>query len=443
MTLALIVTFAGIILMLTGGCGPRRPALALVTFFLIASHLCPLLVSWVTSHVLGVSFSRTDRTTFTALNIAAIATITLAFGYRGTKAFLHRDLHQGVANLPAQSTARPPPASLATAQAAQVAHLASVALVSALIMLQPLGPLGFAKLAMTRVPVEGFIFSIIYVAACVNALTCCAWLTISLRLGKPIPWLSIMLSTLIFFALGGRVQLVITALAYVLAYAAHRHVRTAPLILLLVVLGVLFNTTLLIRLTLQGALGLSYAETLTLNLVQASALDGYAFADRYVREIGHKPFLYVDSLRLLTPRVLDPDKPEQLSRLMRLMVARDRLGGLTNGVFGEFYVIGGYVVVAVGSFLYGSALALLDWSFHRGRSLNAATSALVFIMIPILTLYVTRGGLDVAIFRIATVLTAVGIGLTAIFILNSKRNGTPLGATHLRSPDELTRGMRK
>jgi hypothetical protein len=275
-----------------------------------------------------------------------------------------------------------------------------------LLALAPGGPLGFAQAGFLRLPVDSFLFSLTYALACLAAFTTAHIASTQ----QPPPWFSMGLVLLVFWILGGRTQFAITAIAFGLVLLGQGRIRLRQLLLPALATGLLAALTLSFRLTMQGA-ATDLVAALRLTLSQLSLLEGYALAARFVDEAGYQAGHYWATLQQLLPRALFPEKPQQLSRALRLMVARDTLGGLTPGLAGEAFAVGGHICVAAIGIAFGSALALLDNAYRQLGSLRPMPQALVVSLIPLLGLFMLRGGFDTTIFRLAIVLLAVATGL--------------------------------
>lgn len=279
-------------------------------------------------------------------------------------------------------------------------HLAVLLGMSLLICLAPGGPLGFAQAGFLRLPVETALFSLTYAFACLGAFTTLLLCLQRVANGGPPPWLSMAFVLLVFWISGGRVQLAITGLSFALVYLAHGRISLHRLLLPGLALAVLVAQTLAFRLTLQGE-ETDLLGALPMALRQISLLDGYALSARYVAEAGFHPGQYWDVMQQVVPRALFPEKPLQLSRELRLMEARDGLGGLTPGFAGEAFTAGGLVWLCAASLAFGGALALLDNAYGALGALSPLRQALVVALIPLLAIFVLRCGFDTAIFRFA------------------------------------------
>ncbi|KQT46880.1 hypothetical protein ASG47_09675 [Devosia sp. Leaf420] len=278
--------------------------------------------------------------------------------------------------------------------------------------LAPGGPIGFAQAGFLRLPVETPLFSVTYAFACLGALTTSLLCLRQLSNGGPSPWFSMVLILAVFWLLGGRTQLAISGLSFALIYLAHGRIRLRRLIVPGVVVAILAVQTLSFRLTLQGE-ETDFFASLPMTLSQMSLLEGYALSARYAAEIRFNPGQYWDVIQQVLPRALFPEKPMQLSRELRLMEARDLLGGLTPGLAGEAFAAGGHLFVCVIGLLFGAVLALLDNAYAALRGLTPLSQALVTALIPLLAIFVLRGGFDTGIFRLAVIL--FGSGVLAVF----------------------------
>lgn len=278
-----------------------------------------------------------------------------------------------------------------------------------LIAAAPGGLFGFAQTGFLRLPVDSFLFSLTYACACLAAFTT-ALLCAHAASGRTAqPWLSMALVLLVFWLLGGRTQFAITGIAFGLILLAHRRIGLRGLVLPAIVAAVLLALTLSFRLTLQGE-ATDFSEAARLTLSQLSLLESYALAARLVEEAGYQAGHYWQVLQQLFPRALFPEKPLQLSRALRLMEARDGLGGLTPGLAGEAFAAGGFIgVVAIG-IAFGGTLALLDNAYRVFARWQPLMQALVVSLIPLLAIFTLRGGFDTTIFRLTIILLAAAIG---------------------------------
>ena len=385
MTLMLIAaSVLGLLLALRRG----RPGLIFLSLAILLFHALPLALL--------------DRDAMSATLQAQIGTATAIAGlsslawYAGYWLF-SRSLAESA-----------PPEGTATA-GPKLFHVSVLLTLLGLIAAAPGGLLGFAQAGFLRLPVNSFMFSLTYACACLAAFTT-ALLCAHAASGRTAqPWLSMGLVLLVFWLLGGRTQFAITGIAFGLILLAHRRIGLRDLVLPTTVAAVLLTLTLSFRLTLQGeAADLSSAVRLSLS--QLSLLESYALAARLVEEAGYQAGHYWQVLQQLLPRAIFPEKPLQLSRALRLMEARDELGGLTPGLVGEAFAAGGLVGVVAISIAFGGTLALLDNAYRALTRLRPLMQALVVSLIPLLAVFTLRGGFDTSIFRLAILLLAAAIG---------------------------------
>lgn len=385
MTLMLIAaSVLGLLLALRRG----RPGLIFLSLAILLFHALPLALL--------------DRDAMSATLQAQIGTATAIAGlsslawYAGYWLF-SRSLAESA-----------PPEGTATA-GPKLFHVSVLLTLLGLIAAAPGGLLGFAQAGFLRLPVNSFMFSLTYACACLAAFTT-ALLCAHAASGRTAqPWLSMGLVLLVFWLLGGRTQFAITGIAFGLILLAHRRIGLRDLVLPTTVAAVLLTLTLSFRLTLQGeAADLSSAVRLSLS--QLSLLESYALAARLVEEAGYQAGHYWQVLQQLLPRAIFPEKPLQLSRALRLMEARDELGGLTPGLVGEAFAAGGLVGVVAISIAFGGTLALLDNAYRALTRLRPLMQALVVSLIPLLAVFTLRGGFDTTIFRLAILLLAAAIG---------------------------------
>lgn len=384
MNLALPLFVAGGLGLVWGLC-ERRPALCFLSAAVLASHAWPLAVLDPTL-VSPTLQAQLDMAT----SIVALTSLSWYLGY-----WLLARAQDGPAALPANLQAAAP----------KRLHLAVLLCLFGLVAAMPGGPLGFAQTGFLRLPVDNVLFSLIYVLACLAAFTT-SLLCVQAATGRTTPpWFSMALVLLIFWLSGGRTQFLITGIGFCLIFLAHGRMRLSGLLLPALAGVLLAGLTLDFRLSLQGqAVGL--AETFRLSLDQLSLLESYALAARFTEEAGFRAGHYWDLLQQMLPRTLFPDKPMQLSRQLRLMEARDLLGGLTPGLAGEAFATGGLICVSAVGIAFGGVLALLDNAFRRLVQLPARSQALVACLIPLLAIFALRGGLDTAIFRLVILLAA-------------------------------------
>lgn len=387
--LSLFLAILGSVTLVVGATS-GRPALVLLAATLLASHALPLLTIAGDPLASASLLARLE----TVAAIAVVASLCWVAGY-------------WLCTRPTQAM---PVVTLDPTPRAMPIHWLLALLLSILIVTSPGGIIGFAQRGFLRLPVETLHFSLTYALACLFAFTTALAAVAAAQKNSRPPWLSMALILGIFWLLGGRVQLVITALAFALVFLAHGRVDWPKLLLPgLAVLG-LSALTLIFRLTLQGD-AIDPLSALGLMASQISLLEGYALSVRFVEEHGHHLGHYWETMQQILPRALFPDKPLQLSRALRLMEARDLLGGLTPGLAGEAFVAGGYIAVAAISIAFGAMLAVLDNCYRRLPTLSPLGQAAVVSILPLLVLYVLRGGLDTSIFRVAILALAVLVGL--------------------------------
>ena len=387
MTGLLLLVVGGLALLLGGRSG--RPALIFLGAGIIASHAIPL--AFLDLETVSATLRAQVES---AAAIALIASLSWCAGYW----------------VFARSKTVAPQVSQpeAGAQPRRV-HIATLIALTGLMAAAPGGLIGFAQTGFLRLPVDSFLFSLTYAAAALAAFTTALISVHAAASRQTTPWISMALVLLAFWLLGGRTQFAITGIGFCLVYLAHGRVRLRTLVLPGAAAAILAALTLSFRLTLQGTeTGLS--EALQLMIKQMSLLDGYALSARYVDEFGFAGWHYWDTLQQIFPRALFPEKPLQLSKALRLMEARDTLGGLTPGLAGEAFAAGGLVGVAGIGLAFGSALGLLDNAYRRLREMTPMVQALVVSLLPVLAIFVLRGGFDTAIFRIMVVLGAFTFG---------------------------------
>lgn len=365
-----------------------RPGLTLLSMAVLLFHALP---------VAALDPDTTSATLRAQIDTAtAIAGLTSLAWYAGYW-LLARALPAGA-----------PPAPAISAGPKHFHALTMLALLG-LIAAAPGGLFGFAQAGFLRLPVDSFLFSLTYACACLAALTTALLCAHAAASRSALPWLSMAVVLLVFWLLGGRTQFAITGMAFGLLLLAHRRIGLRGLILPTLVAAILALLTLSFRLTLQGE-ATDPNGSLLLTLSQLSLLESYALTARFVEEAGYQGGHYGQVLQQLFPRALFPDKPLQLSRALRLMEARDGLGGLTPGLAGEAFAAGGFICVVAIGIAFGGVLALLDNAYRALTRLQPPMQALVVSLIPLLAIFALRGGLDTAIFRLAIVLLAATIG---------------------------------
>lgn len=386
MTLALIVTSGlGLVLALRHG----RPGLILLSLAILLFHALPL--AWLDPDALSATL-RAQIGPATA--IAGLASLAWYAGY--------------------WLFARAPPASIQPAEiivsaAPRRFHALMMAALLGLVVAAPGGLVGFAQTGFLRLPVDSFLFSLTYAFACLAAFTTAIFCVHAVTSRSSPPWFSMGAVLLVFWVLGGRTQFAITAIAFSLVFLAHRRVRLRSLMLPALVAALLGMLTLIFRLTLQGE-ATDLPDAVRLTLSQLSLLESYALSARFVEEAGYQGGHYWEVFQQMFPRALFPEKPQQLSRALRLMEARDGLGGLTPGLAGEAFVAGGLIGVAAIGIAFGGVLALLDNAYRALAQQRPLMQALIVSLIPLLAIFALRGGFDTTIFRLIILLFAAAIG---------------------------------
>lgn len=386
MTIALI---AGGSLGLVLGLRHGRPGLIILSLAILLFHALPL--AWLDPYAMSATLRAQSEP---AVAIAGLVSLAWWAGYW----LFARATPTGMQ--PAEMTA---PAALWRL------HILVMAALLGLIATTPGGLLGFAQTGFLRLPVDSFMFSLTYAFSCLAAFTTTILCVHAAANRSGAPWFSMGIVLLVFWLLGGRTQFVITGIAFGLIFLGHRRVRLRGLMLPALVAALLVMLTLSFRLTLQGeATDLVGAVRLTLS--QLSLLESYALSARFVEEAGYQGGHYWEVLQQVFPSALFLEKPQQLSRALRLMEARDGLGGLTPGLAGEAFVAGGLIGVAVIGIAFGGVLALLDNGYRALAAQQPLMQALIVSLVPLLAIFVLRGGFDTAIFRLAILLIAAAIG---------------------------------
>jgi hypothetical protein len=356
------------------GVSTRRPALILLAAAVLVSHAAPLAAPQTAATLAAYGD--------TVAMIGLLASLAWLLGYW----LMARE-------------APDVPQLVTTTTAPRKFHFAVLALLAILLALAPGGIVGFAETGFLRLPVESLLFSVTYATACLAAFTTTMLCIAAAANRARAPYFSIAVVLLVFWLLGGRVQLVITALSFALAFLAHGRVRAGRLILPGLLVSGLAVLTLTFRLNLQGE-AIDPLEAAGLMARQLSLLEGYALAARFVDDAGTQAAHYWQTAQQILPRAFFPDKPPQLSRALRFMEARDTLGGLTPGLGGEAFVSGGLIAVVAIGLAFGAALAALDNCWLRLATLSPLSQSLVACLLPLLAIFVIRGGFDTAIFRL-------------------------------------------
>lgn len=382
------------------GLGKKRPGLVFLAGALLAAHVLPLL-----AHELKLS-PPLSATLVAQLGDARAIAILASFAWLAGYCLLAQ-------KAPGSGTA---PELLPVADLSWL-HRSILAIMFALLVFAPGGIAGFAQTGFLRLPAESTLFSITYATACLAAVSTTFVSVAAARKGTAPPFFSIMMVLATFWILGGRTQFLVTLVSFCLVFLAYDRVRLRGLALPFLAAGGLSILTLLFRLNLQGR-EIDFAGAMMMMAGELSLLDSYAVAARLVDEHGHRAGHYWQTLQQVVPRALVPDKPLQLSRDLRTLVMRDRLGGMTPGLAGEAFVAGGHLAVAAIGLAFGGVLAALDNLYLRLHSLPAHVQTLTLCLLPFLAIFTLRGGLDTAIFRLAIVLASAW--LLAVLIRPSR-----------------------
>jgi len=364
----------------------RRPALLLIGAAILVSHALPVALFDGHEHSATMAAYRADVVRMTALSSLAWLLGYWLLARRG-------------AAVQADHTAVPDFLPW---------HVVVVVALVVLIGIAPGGPIGFAQAGFLRLPVETPLFSLTYAMACLCALTTSLMCLRQIENGGHAPWFSISFILAVFWLLGGRTQLVITGLSFALVYLAHGRMPLRRLVLPGLIIALLAAQTLSFRLSLQGQ-ETDLIASLPMTLAQMSLLEGYALSARYAADMGLHPGHYWDVVQQIMPRTIFPEKPMQLSRELPLMEARDTLGGLTPGLVGEAFAAGGHLWVCAMGVVFGGVLALLDNAYASLKAHSAVAQALVVALIPLLGIFVLRGGFDTGIFRLAVLLAGCSL----------------------------------
>lgn len=355
----------------------RRPALLLIGAAMLVSHALPLALFDRHQHSATMAAYRGDVVLMTALSSLAWL---LGYWLLARRGLAGRAEHIAAPDLLPW-------------------HVAVLVALIVLIGIAPGGPIGFAQAGFLRLPVETPLFSLTYVIACLGTLTTSLMCLRQISNSGPTPWFSITFILVIFWLLGGRTQLVITGLSFALIYLAYGRIPLRSLVLPGLIIALLTAQTLSFRLSLEGQ-ETDLIASLPMTLSQMSLFEGYALSARYAADMGFHPWHYWDVVQQIMPRVIFPEMPMQLSRELRLMEARDMLGGLTPGLVGEAFAAGGHLWVCAMGLVFGGVLALLDKAYASLKAHSHVAQAFVVALIPLLGIFVLRGGFDTGIFRL-------------------------------------------
>lgn len=316
----------------------------------------------------------------------------------------------------------------------ELINLAIFALILLLIVVNPLGPVGWVMSAFRRVPKEGFIFSLIYLLNVFSSYLTLLVFIERMNRGMRLPYATMFASCAVFWLSGGRVQFVVTVLPYLLTFLAFNRLNIAKLALSFLLVIALTGATLFLRLQIQGDTEQSAGNIVTRFASQMQLFSGYNLAADYVQVYGHDPLLYPKILTQIIPRAVYPDKPEQISSLMRYFYKGDDLGGITIGLFGEFYVMFGYIGCLLFGALFGAVVLLFDRWYRKGSKLPSTHRALLFSFISIFSIFALRGGMDNSIFRIDILLASFLFAYAICFVLRQ-----PKKFSRARSPVSVRR----
>jgi len=412
-----ILTISLVVLLLTA-VPARRPGGIILLAVLVVSELIPLAVECLSGNTSGVL---SGNFATPALYIGSFGSLSVSLAYAG--GFL------GAGARPAWSAESAGDLQLKNSWL-EIAHLSGFAALCLAVTAQPAGLVGLVTATFTRVPVQGFIYSLSYLICCYLALTTVAVTSKRLAAGQRPPYVSMVAVTIIFWSLGGRTQLFVTAASMALPFFIRKKLPLHKSVVPGLFVFVLANLTLLFRLRLQGNDRIGFSEAIYKTLEQSSLYDSYAIAARYVAAIGHKPMFYVHNFQQIIPRAIFPDKVDQLSKQLRLLVMRDELGGLTAGLFGEFYVVGGYLALVLLGLAFGFVLARLDRTLAaRHAPLSPLKEGFLCNIIPVLTMLTIRGGFDTSIYRIEILIALTVLAGAIAYILAPLRSGARVGTS--------------
>lgn len=304
-------------------------------------------------------------------------------------------------------TARASPRSLQRYLQVSCALLLIIAL--GLAAIAPGGIVGVVTANINRIPQENSFSSLIYAASIMYGYCVTALLITCVNRGTKLPLLHLLFSTLIFWAMGGRVQFASIVITYGLLLLRYGRLSKLTLGLLSLPVAFAMNLILVLRLESQGAAERAADSNLFKLFDQLSMIGTYDLTAQYVAKHGYNPFLYPSMIFQLIPRGIYPNKPDQISRIFRSEYFFDNLGGIPPGLWGEFLISGDLIGELVLGALFGLLIATVDMRIRNAPRYSVTGQALCFSLVPILSIFAVRGGLDNSIFRIVIVLFATAM----------------------------------
>lgn len=391
-------------IMITHGFAGRRPALILFSLILILGHTIPIWIELILGlfNYAGLIGARE------AVRPQAVHAITLTlagtvFGY--------------YLGLPARSKVIASVTSAMSATAAahgrppsklyylSLVNWLFVLLIAGLVLSFPDGVAGFLRVTFNRLQSESGLSSMIYALSVAYSVIVTLQLVVGLPYRK-IPYVHIVLSLVVFWALGGRLHFVVTFLSYLLLCLRYNFISARVSAILTTLSLIPLNFIILLRLQTQGDTSATFTDAVRLTTEEVSMVDAYTLAVQYVEVFGHQYDLYLNNLLRLVPRFIYEDKPTPISIVFRQVFYGDDLGGIPPAMIGEFYIVGGLVLCLIGGFGYGLLLRMLDRNWHRLTLLSPEKQALLAVLLPIAAFDIVRVGFENSVFRIFVALIA-------------------------------------
>lgn len=273
------------------------------------------------------------------------------------------------------------------------------------------GVMEFASRAYQRVSFENSATNALTVAYFLGYVFAVFAFTFSRRSGssgaKALAILAITLATATSFLSGGR-SLAIFCL-FSIAYPYLTRMRPGKLVITgavgLVIVGLISYVMLNARYVSQNAMILQQQPDLG---IVDMATTGLVFVDSVAAAIEYAQYhgydygqLYLNVLGQPIPRELWPDKPLQVSVLMRQFLYGDTSGGAPPGIIGESYIAFGLFGPLLLAPVYAWLMARVN-RFARIMSVTRcpAASATAGILVPLVGFALVRGGFDIALVRV-------------------------------------------
>ncbi len=182
-------------------------------------------------------------------------------------------------------------------------------------------------------------------------------------------------------------------------------------------IGILSAVFIGLRYDAQGFTGARGQSTLEL------ATTGLTFVDHIALAIDYSDWngltygqSYLNAFALVIPRDFWPDKPLQLSILMREFYYGDTLGGAPPGLYGEALISGGIVGIVLIGIAFGLAVAKLDnINVRAGNAGSPIDIAFAGLFVPMVPYALIRGGFDIGFIRVGIPLA---LSIAIVFIAN-------------------------